>query len=164
MSERQEEEPLRILQLLSCRSWPSDAWAAVSLTLGLQEQGHHVVLVGRKGEGESMAARAAEAGVRRIDFLSFRTGFRPWVWRQDILGLRELWRAEKADVLHVHRGQEHWLAAAALRLFGRNENPHPVLIRSRHILEPVRTHPPNRWLYNRATDRILTATEGIRAG
>ncbi|MFQ5693115.1 MAG: glycosyltransferase family 4 protein, partial [Nitrospinota bacterium] len=83
------------------------------------------------------------------------------VWWADTLGLRKLCQAERAEILHAHRGQEHWLAAAALRLSVRWDNPLPVLIRSRHILEAVRTHPANRWLYNRATARTLTATRGI---
>lgn len=149
---------------MSCRGWSSDAWAAVSLTLGLQEQGHDVVLVCREGSGEGVAARAGEAGVQRTEFLSFETGFMPRAWRKDIRGILDLWRKEGIQVFHTHRGQDHWLAAAALRLIGGRERSRPVLIRSRHILLPVRTHLPNRWLYNRATDRTVAATDKILRG
>lgn len=148
---------------MSCRGWSSDAWAAVSLTLGLQESGHSVVLVCRRNQGERVAERAAEAGVRAIEFLSFESGFRPWAWREDLRGLRDLWRKGEVQVFHAHRGQDHWLAAAALRLC-RKEPLRPALVRSRHILEPVRTHLANRWLYNRATDLTVAAAEKIRRG
>ena len=148
---------------MSCRGWSSDAWAAVSLTLGLQERGHEVLLVCREKEGEGVAEKAAEAGVRRIEFLSFQSGLRPAVWRRDLRVLRRLMGAADIQVLHAHRGQDHWLAAATLRLGGGGNRP-AALIRSRHILQPVRTHPANRWLYNRATDRVVAATEKIREG
>ena len=72
----------------------------------------------RKKEGEGVAEKAAEAGVRRIEFLSFQSGLRPAVWRRDIRGLRRLMGAADIQVLHAHRGQDHWLAAATLRLGG----------------------------------------------
>ena len=123
----------------------------------------------REKEGEGVAEKAAEAGIRRIEFFSFQSGLRPAVWRRDIRGLRRLMAAADIQVLHAHRGQEHWLAAATLRLGGGGERggenrPAAALIRSRHILQPVRTHPANRWLYNRATDQVVAATEKIRAG
>jgi glycosyltransferase involved in cell wall biosynthesis len=61
-------------------------------------------------------------------------------------------------VLHVHRGKEHWLAALANRL-SRSRRP---LVRTRHIVQPVRAHALNRWLYGRATDLVVTVTEAIR--
>ncbi len=164
MDEGLREEPLSVLQLMTCRGWNSDAWAAVSLTLGLQELGHHVVMVCRRGSGEGVAARAAEAGVLRIEFLSFETGFKPHVWKRDLRGYLDLWRKEKINVFHAHRGQDHWLAAAALRRIARESKFRPALIRSRHILAPVRTHPLNRWLYNSATDKTVTATRKILQG
>jgi glycosyltransferase involved in cell wall biosynthesis len=149
---------------MSCRGWNSDAWAAVSLTLGLQALGHHTVLVCREGKGEDVAQRAAEAGVRRIEYLSFDTGFKPHIWEKDLRGFRELWRKDRFNVFHAHRGQEHWLAAAAIRRINRKTDFRPVLIRSRHILEPVRAHLFNRWLYNSATDKTVAATRKILEG
>ena len=164
MAEDSKEEPLGILQLMSCRGWNSDAWAAVSLTLGLQELGHNVILVCRKGEGKGVAERASNAGVQRVMFLSFRTGFAPKAWIYDIRGIVERWRRDRIQILHAHRGQDHWLAAAARRLIAGTHSRPPALIRSRHILQPVRTHWLNRWLYNHATAQTVTATETIRRG
>jgi glycosyltransferase involved in cell wall biosynthesis len=77
----------------------------------------------------------------------------------DLLDLRRLvaWLPE-THVLHVHRGKEHWLAAMANRL---SYSRRPI-VRTRHIVQPVRPHALNRWLYGRATDLVVTVTEAIR--
>jgi glycosyltransferase involved in cell wall biosynthesis len=62
------------------------------------------------------------------------------------------------DIVHVHRSKEHWLAALANRL---SSNPRP-LIRTRHIVQAIRPHALNRWLYARATNLVVTVTEAIR--
>ena len=58
----------------------------------------------------------------------------------------------------MHRGKEHWLAAAANRL---SATPRP-LVRTRHIVQPVRPHALNRWLYGDATTSRVTVSEAIR--
>lgn len=149
---------------MSCRGWSSDAWAAVSLTLGLQELGHSVVLVCRKGVGENVAKRALDIGVRHVRFLSFKTGIAPKTWIRDVRGIIDLCNQYQAQIFHAHRGQDHWLAAATRCLITRTHSHPPILIRSRHILQPVRTHWPNRWLYNHATTQTGTATDIIQRG
>src|SRR5439155_1753834 len=64
----------------------------------------------------------------------------------------------EADLVHVHRGKEHWLAAAANRL---SRTPRPI-VRTRHIAHAVRAHAANRWLYRRATAWVVTVTDAIR--
>jgi glycosyltransferase involved in cell wall biosynthesis len=61
--------------------------------------------------------------------------------------------------VHVHRGKEHWLAAAAARLAGSRR---PAIVRTRHIAQPVRPNAGNRWLYRHATALVVTVTEAIR--
>ena len=153
---------LSIVQLLSCRGWSSDAWNALSLTRGLQDRGHRVLLVCRQEKGENIIRRASAAGIQRIRTLSFKTGFRPGAWWVDIRDLRRLCLDERAEILHAHRGQEHWLSAAALKLPGYPSPFRPRLFRSRHILGPVQTHLLNRWLYNGPTDRTIAVTDEIR--
>jgi glycosyltransferase involved in cell wall biosynthesis len=74
----------------------------------------------------------------------------------------DVWRIRRwlpeTHVLHVHRGKEHWLAAVAGRL---SSAPCP-LVRTRHIVQPVRPHALNRWLYGSATDLVVTVTDTIR--
>jgi glycosyltransferase involved in cell wall biosynthesis len=43
-----------------------------------------------------------------------------------------------------------------------SRSPRPI-VRTRHIVQPIRPHALNRWLYRRATDLVVTVTEAIRS-
>ena len=147
---------MRILQLVSSRGWSSDAYWAARISAELGRAGHDVTLVCKRGSDARVVARARDAGVDRIETLAFASGVKP---RSDAGDLRQLVRwLDAADVIHVHRGKEHWLAALANRL---SRTPRP-LVRTRHIVQPIRSHPLNRWLYRRATGLVVTVTEAIR--
>src|SRR5207302_317250 len=86
----------------------------------------------------------------------FAGGLRPGA---DVGDIRRLCAAiVQADIVHVHRGKEHWLAAVANRLC---RTPRPI-IRTRHIVQAVRPHAGNRWLYRQATALVVTVTNAIR--
>jgi glycosyltransferase involved in cell wall biosynthesis len=148
--------PLRILHLMSCRGWSSDAYWAARIVQELERLGHQVALCCRAGAHARLLDRFREMGVNGLRPLFLRSGLRP---RDDLADLRQLtaW-LPGYDVVHVHRGKEHWLAALANRL---SSTPKP-LVRTRHIVQAVRPHPANRWLYGRATDVVVTVTEAIR--
>jgi glycosyltransferase involved in cell wall biosynthesis len=145
-----------ILQIVSCRGWSSDAYWAARATVELERAGHDVTLVCKRRSEARVIRRARESGVNRIETLTLTSGVDPLA---DALDVRRLvsWLPE-AQVLHVHRGKEHWLAALA----NRASSLRRPLVRTRHIVQPVRPHALNRWLYGRATDRIVTVTEAIR--
>jgi glycosyltransferase involved in cell wall biosynthesis len=145
-----------IRQIVSCRGWSSDAYWAARATVELERAGHDVTLVCRRRSEARVIRRAREAGVTRIETLELASGVEP---AGDVTDLRRLvaWLPE-TDVLHVHRGKEHWLAALANRL-SYTRRP---LVRTRHIVLPVRAHALNRWLYGRATDAVVTVTGAIR--
>jgi glycosyltransferase involved in cell wall biosynthesis len=141
---------------MSCRGWSSDAYWAARVSAELEQAGHEVTLVCKRGTEARVIERAREAGVSRIEAANFASGWRP---TSDLSDLRRLlgWLAH-TDVVHVHRGKEHWLAAAANRL---SASPRP-LVRTRHIVQPIRCHALNRWLYRRATSLVVTVTQAIR--
>lgn len=148
--------PLRILHLVSCRGWSSDAYWAARIVRELEQMGHQATLCCRASAPERLLKQIREMGVNGIRPLSLRSGLKP---ADDLSDLRQLmaW-LPSYDVVHVHRGKEHWLAALANRL---SSTPRP-LVRTRHIVQAVRPHPANRWLYERATDVVVTVTEAIR--
>ena len=147
---------MRILHLLSCRGWSSDAYWAARVAGELERRGHEVVLGGKRGTEGPVLARARAEGVSRLVTFDFAGGARPLADAGDVRRLAGMLRA--TDVVHVHRGKEHWLAAMASRLSGRR----PPLVRTRHIAQAVRPHAGNRWLYGRATALVVTVTEAIR--
>jgi glycosyltransferase involved in cell wall biosynthesis len=145
---------VRILQLVSCRGWSSDAYWAARVTRELERCGHEVTLGCRRGTERAVVERARAEGVTRVTTYEFAGGFRP---AADLADLRQLRAAvAAADVVHVHRGKEHWLALVAARLAGGR----PV-VRTRHIAQAVRGHAGNRWLYRR-TALVVAVTEAIR--
>jgi glycosyltransferase involved in cell wall biosynthesis len=147
---------MRVLHLMSCRGWSSDAYWTARAARELARRGHDVAVGCRAGTEERVISRLRAEGVERIVTFTFAGGVAP---RADAADLRQLlaW-LPGVDVVHVHRGKEHWLAAAANRL---SRSPRP-LVRTRHITHPVRPHAANRWLYRRATALVLTVTEAIR--
>ncbi len=148
---------MRILHLMSCRGWSSDAYWAARACRELERRGHEVTLGCKRGTDDRVIDRAREEGVTRIDTFELAGGLRPVA---DGADLRRLARALRGvDVVHVHRGKEHWLAAAAARLGGGRL---PPLVRTRHIAQAVRPHAGNRWLYRHATALVVTVTEAIR--
>jgi glycosyltransferase involved in cell wall biosynthesis len=147
---------MNILQLLSCRGWSSDAYWAARVSVELERAGHHVILACRRGTQERVIDRARAAGARHIETLAFEGGVKPAAEAADLRKLRE-WLPE-VDVVHAHRGKDHWLAAVANRF---SKTPRP-LVRTRHIVQPVRPHALNRWLYRKATSLTVTVSEGIR--
>ena len=142
--------------MVSCGGWSSDAYWAARVCRELTRAGHEATLVCRRGTEDRVMSRARDEGVRRIETLSFRSGLRPAADMRDLYALRA-W-LPGADVVHVHRGKEHWLAAIANRLSPQRR----PLVRTRHIVQPIRPHAMNRWLYGRATDLVVTVSEAIR--
>jgi len=147
---------MRVLQLVSCRGWSSDAYWAAGISAELERAGHDVTLVCRRGSENRVIQRAREAGASRIETLGFAAGVKPAGDASD-LGRLVCW-LRRTDVIHVHRGKEHWLAALANRLL---RTPRP-LVRTRHIVQPIRPHALNRWLYREGTSLVVTVTEAIR--
>ena len=147
---------MNVLQLVSCRGWSSDAYWAARITRELERRGHRVTLGCRAGTETTVIDRARGEGVSHVETFAFVGGVRP---ARDVGDVRRLVRAVAgADVVHVHRGKEHWLAAVANRVAKRRR----PLVRTRHIVQAVRPHAGNRWLYGRATDLVVTVSEAIR--
>ena len=147
---------MRILQLVSCRGWSSDAYWAARVSRELERRGHQVTLGCRSGSEARVIAPARSLGVRRTETFAFASGIAPLADAADVRRL--VAKLAETDIVHVHRGKEHWLAAAANRL---SRTPRPI-VRTRHIAQAVRPHAANRWLYRRATAWVVTVTDAIR--
>jgi glycosyltransferase involved in cell wall biosynthesis len=147
---------VRILHLMSCGGWSSDAYWAARVSRELGRRGHAVTLGCRVGTEAKVIGPARAEGVEDIVTLALPSGVRPAADAGDLRQLRR-WLT-RVDVVHVHRSKEHWLAAMANRL---SPTPRP-LVRTRHIVQVVSAHAANRWLYRRATALVVTVTEAIR--
>lgn len=147
---------MRVLHIASCRGWSSDAYWAARLCRELSRRGHETRLVCRAGTERRVIERVRAEGVANIDTLALPGGVRPTA---DLADVRRLARwLSDVDVVHVHRGKEHWLAALASRLAGVSR----PIVRTRHIAQAVRPHRANRWLYGVATSLVVAVSEAIR--
>ena len=147
---------MKVAHLVSCRGWSSDAYWAAQMCRETARAGHEATLICPAGSEARVMARARAEGVPRIETMTLRTGLRP---RGDARDLRALGqRLKSVDIVHVHRSKEHWLAALANSLTGASR----PIVRTRHIVQAIRPHALNRWLYGRATDLVVTVTEAIR--
>jgi len=69
---------------------------------------------------------------------------------------------QRIDVVNAHSSTDAWLAALACGWLKLRRREHPVLVRTRHVSIPVPNDPGTRWLYRRATARIVTTGEALR--
>ena len=116
---------------------------------GLRERGHDVTIISRPDA--TLAARAAEHDVRFVG-LPMRHQFD----LGSILKLRRLVRAERPDVIHVHKGIAHALAFAATwrQLVG-------AFVANRGVSFPLDRW--NRGKYRtKRVDRVVTVCEDIK--
>lgn len=133
----------------SC-GWGGQEIRILTEAAGMRARGHQVTLVCPR------AARIyQEAVARRLPVIELPIG------RKNFTGLRALhrWlRTASIDVLNTHSSTDTWLAALAALALPRP----PPLVRTRHISAPVPRNWPTRWLYTRATARIVTTGEALR--
>ena len=146
---------LAILHLNSARKYVGEAAHSLELCRILASRGHRVALGARRGYVLERKALDAGVEVLSLGMESRLSLFSDCADARAILG----WcRKNDADILHAHRGKDHWLAAGALVL-GGNGVP---LIRTRHVVTAIHNHCANRWLARR-TIRLICVSEAVAA-
>ncbi|MGH7279186.1 MAG: glycosyltransferase family 4 protein [Candidatus Rokuibacteriota bacterium] len=149
---------MRILHLMTCRGWSSDAYWAALVARELHARGHAVTFVARADTEVKVLRRLRELGVVGVTTLGFRGRRAPFATAWDLRALHRLLREH--DIVHVHRSREHWMAA----LVGAVTTARPPLVRTRHIVGPIAAHRLNRWLYGPSvTAHVITVSDAIRA-
>jgi glycosyltransferase involved in cell wall biosynthesis len=144
--------PLRILMINSARQWVGEAAHTLALARALQARGHFVALGVRHGFALEEQARAC--GYDPIIPLHFNSRFHPLRDAEDFFAIRRIIREDRIDLVHCHRGKDHWIAAAA-RFPGHS----PRIVRTRHVVTQTQTHIFNRWLYRSATDGLISVSQ-----
>jgi glycosyltransferase involved in cell wall biosynthesis len=142
--------PLRIVHTESSLGWGGQEIRILSESQGLIRRGHDVRLI-----CPAEARIHAEAPQWGVPVIALPVG------RKRLAGVRALaaWlKTHACDVVSTHSSTDAWLSAIALLALGR---PVPM-VRTRHISAPVHDNFPTRWLYTRATVRIVTAGEALR--
>ena len=141
---------MRIVHTESSLGWGGQEIRILSEAQGLIGRGHEVVLlcppearIYGEAPGWKVPAVALPISKKRI---------------RGLTSLLDWFKANRCDLVSTHSSTDSWLTALALLVMGR---PFPV-VRTRHISAPVPTNAPTRWLYTRATTRIVTTGEALK--
>jgi len=149
---REEGDRLVIAHTESSDGWGGQEIRILSEAAGMQARGHRVVVHG--AHGSRIVAEAPRFGVPAVALPIGRK--RP----AGVVAMRRALHATAFDIVNTHSSTDSWLAALALRIGGRAR---PVLVRTRHVSVPVPNDPGTRWLYRKATARLVTTGEALRA-
>jgi glycosyltransferase involved in cell wall biosynthesis len=145
---------MRLLHINSAPKWNGEAAHSVDLARGMMDRGHEVMWVGSR---ESVALeRAREAGLETKG-LRLKSRFSLLGEPTDIWAIRQLINEHRPQIVHCHRGKDHLLTILAMRwLFPQLP---PVLMRTRHVVMPIKQHRGNDYIYNRVTDYLVAVSK-----
>ena len=140
---------MKIVHTESSLGWGGQEIRVLSESQGLAKRGHQIRLL--CPPEARIFSEAANWGLQPEPVPIAKKSFR------GIAALKEKFLSG-CDVVSTHSSTDSWLSALALRSLGR---PCPM-VRTRHISAPVPRNPLSRWLYTRATTRIVTAGEALK--
>jgi glycosyltransferase involved in cell wall biosynthesis len=141
---------LSILHTESSLGWGGQEIRILSEAQGFIARGHQVLLA-----CPPEARIRAEASAWGVPVVPLPIG------RKRPLGVKvlvEFFKSRRFDLVSTHSSTDTWLVALALLAMAR---PMP-LVRTRHISAPVSRNPLTRWLYARASSRIVTTGEALK--
>ena len=141
---------LRILHTESSLGWGGQEIRILTEARAVARRGHAVTLA---APAEARIAR--EAPRYGVDTATLPIG------RKNLRGLfalRQYLARERFDVVNTHSSTDSWLAALACA----TRSPAPPIVRTRHISASAGRNAATRWLYGRATARVVTTGERLR--
>lgn len=143
-------KPLFIVHTESSLGWGGQEIRILSEAQGLIGRGHQVTLLCPPESRIHAEAPAWEVPVVAVAIAKKRPA-----------GVKALFawlKGHRCDIVSTHSSTDSWLAAIALLALGRP----CAMVRTRHISAPVPRNLPTRWLYTRATARIVTTGEALK--
>ena len=144
---------MRVLLTSKKRGWSGETAFLGQLAEGLVGRGHEVVL-GSRPEAQ-LRQRLDPAQVERLDLELLHEPTAALALAKDLRALRKTLR--EVDLVHTHASWDTWVVAMA-RSSARSNVPQ---VRTRHNLKPIRTHPPNRWLYGKAMSTVVACSKTV---
>ncbi|HEX6137860.1 MAG TPA: glycosyltransferase [Casimicrobiaceae bacterium] len=134
--------------------WGGQEIRTLTEAAGFIGRGHRVVVYA--APGARIAEEASRFGVPARTLPIGRK--RP----HGVLSLARALAAQPVDVVNAHSSTDTWLAALACQWLRRTRRRAPVLVRTRHVSIRVPNDPATRWLYRRATARVVTTGAALR--
>ena len=146
---------LAIAHTEASNGWGGQEIRTLTEAAGFIARGHRVVVYAT--EDARILDEAPRFGVRAVAMP---------IGAKRLRGVRSLVREftqEHFDVVNAHSSTDAWLSAIALNWLRVRRREHPVLVRTRHVSIAVPNDPATRWLYRRASSRIVTTGDALRA-
>ena len=145
---------LAIAHTESSMGWGGQEIRTLTEAAGFIARGHRVVLYA--APGARIVDEAPRFGVPTVALP---------IGRKRLRGVGSVSRAlatDPVDIVNAHSSTDAWLDALACSWLRRTRRPAPVLVRTRHVSIAVPRDPATRWLYRRATARIVTTGVALR--
>ncbi|MBS0325310.1 MAG: glycosyltransferase family 4 protein [Proteobacteria bacterium] len=134
--------------------WGGQEIRTLTEASGLAARGHSVSIYAARG-----ARLVAEAPRYGLCVTELPIGSkRP----RGMLALAREFDRHGFDVVNAHSSTDAWLAALACAWLRARGRPAPALVRTRHVSIAVPNDPATRWLYRRASVRIVTTGDALR--
>jgi len=149
---------LRILHLFGEWKWTGPSEPILTLCKQQKEMGHKVWLACKRppdGQSGALIQMAEEAGVTVLTDFALDRGILQKHFIRDLFRLRRFLRENAVDVLHVHQGYDHFLAALA----ARKKSIDAVVIRTNHKGEPLSRRRLERLLLKKFTEGLVEVSE-----
>jgi glycosyltransferase involved in cell wall biosynthesis len=143
---------LSILHTESSIGWGGQELRILTEMEGMQRRGHRVHLVTADNADILPAARARGLAVDGLPIAAKK-------WR-GLTAMRR-WLAQRGasfDLVNTHSSTDAWLVALAGSVVARM----PPVVRTRHVSTPVNNSWSTRWLYQRATKRLVVTGEALK--
>lgn len=145
---------MKILQINSARRWIGEAQHTLLLSRELIQAGHEVKLIVRQDWELEKKAKHENLPYEALHFNSRFHGLKDL---QDLMNLKIILEDFQPDIIHCHRGKDHWALLTGRNLFYR-ETP---IVRTRHVMVPAKNHILNRWLYMKQTAKIICVSSQV---
>ena len=140
---------MRILHTEASCGWGGQEIRILDESAGMIARGHEVWLA-----CPPQAPIAAAGRERGLHVVTLPVERKRW---NGLRAMRGLLREQRFDVVNTHSSTDSWLAAIACRFV----RPAPAIVRTRHVSVPVPRDPATRWLYGRATARVVTTGDAL---
>jgi glycosyltransferase involved in cell wall biosynthesis len=141
---------MHIVHTESSRGWGGQELRILGESAGMRARGHDVTLIAPASA--RIHVEAQRRGLAVVDLPIGRKSVRGW------RALRRWLSTHRVDVVNTHSSTDSWLVALACATIARA----PAVVRTRHVSVPVANNAATRWLYGRATRRVVTTGEALR--
>lgn len=141
---------LRIVHTEASLGWGGQEIRILTEAAGMLQRGHHVTIL-----CPAEARIYTEAKTRNLPVVALPIGRKNL---RGLLALRRWLKTHPVEVINTHSSTDSWLAALAVQSLGK----HTPVVRTRHISSPIPRNLATRWLYQTASQHIVTTGEKLR--